>query len=121
MAATDLLKPWQVLLGLLGLIYGAFLVVQLSDTWLWFGVDALIVAGVVMLMGVLEYPFVRVWPSFVGVFLLVACVIALWMGVPANEPLPLSHSTVELGVACLVALGFISWGVLAGRRALMEY
>jgi len=44
MAATDLLKPWQVLLGLLGLIYGAFLVVQLSDTWLWFGVDALIVA-----------------------------------------------------------------------------
>jgi hypothetical protein len=121
MATTDLLKPWQACLGLLGLLYGALLVIQLPNTWFWFGVDVLIVVGMVLLMGVLEYPFVLVWPAFVGVFLLLACVVTLWLGVHVDEPLPISHSMIELGVMCLLALGFVSWGVVTARKTQMDY
>ena len=121
MGTTDLLKPWHVLVGLLGLLYGTFLVMQLPDTWLWLGVDAFIVVGVVLLMGLLEFPFLLVWPAFVGAFLLVACVVALWLGTPPEDPLPISHSTIELGVVCLVALGFVGWGVVVARKAQIEY
>jgi len=118
MTPVDVVKPWRLIAGMPPLLYGGLLIVELpgSSTWL------LVVAGVLLVAVVvasrLEYPLLPLWPVFVGLFLLSACIFALIEDVVDYAIVPFTDSDLEIILVALIACGYIAWGISMTRKML---
>lgn len=120
MTQLDLVKPWRLILSLLPLLYGSLLLLGLSYSWRWLLIVSLVVLMAIMVAARLEYPMLAIWPAFVGLFLLCACVCALTENVVDYAIVPFTDSDLEIMIAALIGCGFIAWGMRTTRQMLVE-
>jgi hypothetical protein len=82
----------------------------------WLGVIPVVFVLVFALMSYLDFPFTSFWPAFVGVFLLTTCILATMWDIPESNPIPFTHSLLELWVGAFLGCLYVLWGVVAARR-----
>jgi hypothetical protein len=116
MTTLDLLNPWRVLASIPPLFYGALLLLGLPYT-----TNYLLLCGGIVLIAVivavwLEYPLLALWPTFVGLFLVSACVCALFEDVVDYAFVPFTDSDSEIVLAILVGVAFITWGIQTTKK-----
>src|SRR6266508_3117541 len=77
MTSLDLVKPWRLIAAIPVLLYAVLLLLELPQSSSW----SLLACGVVLIAFAvaarLEYPLLALWPTFVGLFVLSACMCAL--------------------------------------------
>ena len=86
----------------------------------WLAILAAAWLGAFLICAVLEYPVPIAWPAFVGVFLLVMCVLAIARGLPDTSPLPLTGSDLEVWAWAVLACLYIIWGGLSAHRVVRD-
>ena len=120
MTSLDLVKPWRLLATILPLLYGGLLLLGLPHTTNWL----LLTCGVVLIAIIVaawsEYPMLAMWPAFVGLFLISACVCALIEDVVDYAFVPFTDSDSEIVIAILVGVAFITWGSQTTKK-MMAY
>jgi len=116
MTTLDLVKPWRLLASIPPLLYGALLIVGLPQSWLWLLLVCGVILMVVMVAARLEYPMLALWPAFVGLFLVGACVCALIEDVVDYAFVPFTDSDGEIVLAILVGAAFIIWGIQTTKK-----
>jgi len=118
MTTMDLVKPWRVIGGILPVLYAGVVIMALpqSRTWL------VLICGIVLATSIvaswLEYPFLALWPTFGGEFLLSVCAIVLIINAPDHRIAPMTGSSIEIPIAALIACGFMVWGIYSSRKML---
>jgi len=118
MTPIEIVKPWRLIVGIPALLYGGLLLLGLpqSSTWL------LLIAGVLLVAVVvasrLEYPLLPLWPAFVGLFLLSACVCALIEDVVDYAIVHFSDADAAIMLVDVIACGYIGWGITMTRKML---
>lgn len=120
MTSLDLVKPWRLLAAMPVLLYGGLLILGLPNSTNWLLVACGIILFAVMMASRLELPLLALWPAFVGLFLLSACVFALIEDVVDYAFVPFTDSDAELVLVMLVAMAFIIWSIQT-TRDIMEY
>lgn len=120
MTQLDLVKPWRLMLSVLPLLYGSLLLLGLPQSWWWLLLVGAVVLAAIMIAARLEMPMLALWPAFVGLFLLAACVCALIENVVDYAIVPFSDSDLEIMIVGLIACGFIAWGIRTTRQMLVE-
>ena len=119
MTPPDVIKPWRLIAGIPPLLYGGLLIVALPQSSMWL----LLVAGVLLVAVViasrLDYPLLPLWPAFVGLFLLSACVCALIEEVVDYALVPFTDTDLEIILVALIACGYIAWGISMTRKVLI--
>lgn len=120
MPIRDFLKPWQLIAGVLPIIYGALLIAELPNTKYWLILAAVVMVVLAIVAIMLNYPLLALWPAFASFFLLSACIGALLGPLPAYAVVPLLGAHIEIWVVGLVAIGLIVWEVRAVRTMLPE-
>jgi hypothetical protein len=113
------LDPRKAFASTPALLYGIILIMDAVDTSFWLVIATLVVLGLILLAGALEYPVAALVPAFAGVFLLSACAVVFLQGVPDNGTFPITGTTAELWVCSLIAGVYIIWGVYTTRKALI--
>jgi hypothetical protein len=121
MATMDLVKPWRITIGLLPILYGTLVILELQQSWLWLLLACAMVALAAVITNALDYTFLAVWPAFPGIFCLVGCLSALMQSLPDYGIVPVTDSKLELWVAALLAGGFIGWGVRTAQQFAENY
>src|SRR5262245_5028436 len=106
MATMDLVKPWRITIGLLPVLYGILVILELQQSLLWLLLACAMIVLAVVITNALDYTFLAVWPAFPGIFCLVACLGALMQSLPDYGIVPVTNSNLELWVAMLLAGGF---------------
>jgi uncharacterized membrane protein HdeD (DUF308 family) len=118
MTTMDLVKPWRLLMAIPALLYGVLLILGLPYSTNWLLLACGIILFVVMIASRLELPLLAVWPAFVGLFLLCACIFALIEDVVDYAFVPFTDSDSEIVLAILVAVAFIIWSVQTTRKVM---
>jgi len=118
MTSLDLVKPWRLIAAIPVLLYAVLLLLELPQSPSW----SLLVCGVVLIAFAvaarLEYPLLALWPAFVGLFVLSACMCALIEDVVDYALVPFTDSDAEIIAVALVGVGFIGWGIQTTRKML---
>src|SRR4029453_12603082 len=105
MFAEGVPLPVKVLASVPALMYGAMIFLAENTPRSWMVITAAVFIGLFVLLAFLEYPLRASWPRFVGVFLLVMCVLAFVRKLPDDSALPLTNSDLEIwGWALLACL-----------------
>jgi len=121
MATMELVRPWRIVAGLLPLLYGTLVILELERSWKWL----LLACGLILLAAMaaswLGLSLLALWPAFPGLLCLVACLCALLQTLPDYSLLPLSASNLELWVAAALAGGFIGWGLRSAQKLADSY
>ncbi len=117
MFADGVPLPLKVLASVPALMYGVMIFVAEGMPRSWLVITGAVFAGLLVLLAFLEYPFSATWPTFVGMFLLVMCILAFVRGLPEGSPLPLTQTDLELWGCVALACLYVAWGAIAGRRA----
>jgi hypothetical protein len=121
MVTMDLVKPWRIIAGLLPMLYGTLVILELQRFWLWLLLACAMIVLAAVVANALDYTFLAVWPAFPGIFCLVACLGALILSLPDYGVVPVTDSDLELWAAALLAGGFIGWGVRTARQFAESY
>jgi len=121
MVTIDLVKPWRIAIGLLPILYGTLVILELEQSWLWLLFACGMIVLAVVVANSLDYTLLAAWPAFPGVFCLVACVGALLQSLPDYGIVPVTDSYLELWAAAILAGGFIGWGVRAAQHFADSY
>jgi hypothetical protein len=116
MTTLDLVKPWRLIAAMPALLYGALLVLELPQSWFWLLLVCGILLMVVTVAARLEYPLLALWPAFVGLFLIGACVCALIEDVVDYTFVPFTDSDSEIVLALLVGAAFIIWSIQTTKK-----
>jgi len=64
----------------------------------------------------LGYSPLLLLPAFAGAFLLMACLFALYIGLPVYDATAAARWPVEVWLAIPLALVYIGWGITIARR-----
>jgi len=120
MTLLDLVKPWRLLSTVPPLLYAGLLLLGLPNT-----IRYLVISGGVVLVALivaawLEYPLLALWPAFVGLFLISACVCALIEDVVDYAFVPFNDSDSEIAIAIVVGAAFITWGIQTTRKMMAD-
>lgn len=120
MTSMDFAKPWRLIANFLPLLYAALLIIALPQSWFWFIIVCSAPLLGIVIAGRLEYPFLPLLPTFVGLFLLGACICALLTTETSYAGIPVTGSDFEIWAALTIACGFIIWGVQSIRKIMLS-
>lgn len=118
MTSLDLVKPWRLIASMLVLLYASLLLVELPNSSKWLLLACGTVLAAIMLAARLEYSMLALWPAFVGLFVISACMCALIEAVVDFAIVPFTDSDAEIVTVALVGVGFIGWGIQTTRKML---
>ena len=118
MTPIELVKPWRIIASLIPCLYASLLILELNNSLLWALMAALAVVALFWFVNSLGYPILLCLPAFAGAFLLAACIIVLFQGLPDWGLLPATRSFFELWAMAVLALSYIGWGILSARRVM---
>jgi hypothetical protein len=94
--------------------------VEAGDLRFWLVVNAIVVLGLAMAAGALDYPIVPLLPTLAGAFLATTCTLALFQGMVDVGPVPFTHTAIEYWVCYLLAALYFVWGIGAARKVLID-
>ena len=118
MTTIELLKPWRIIVCLIPCLYAGLLIWELNNSRMWLIFAAVALVMLFCVISALGYPPLIFMPVFVGTFLLLAGVFALYAGLPSYDISSDARSPFEVWVALPLALAYIGWGTVVGRRFL---
>ena len=121
MTPIDSLKPWRITVSLIPCVYAALLILELKNTKQKLLLVALAMVALLWFISSIGYPILLCLPAFSGMFLLAACIFALYEGLPDYSLLPATRSFAELWAMVMLALGYIGWGTMTARRAVYSF
>ena len=62
MVMIDLVKPWRIMLGLLPIVYGTLVILELERSWLWLLLASTMIVLAVVAANTLDYTLLAAWP-----------------------------------------------------------
>lgn len=118
MLTNGTIDPWKAGASIFPLLYGVLLFMKLPNAGLMLTILVVVLVAIVWYAANQGLSIWTLLPAIVGIFLLLTCVGALYEGVSPTSLLPLSHTSIELWIMALLALGYVGWVAYATRQVL---
>ena len=116
MSSIEVLKPWRIIASLVPALYAGLLIWELEGSRMWLLIAGLVLFVLLCFASTVGYSPLMLIPAFAGAFLLMACVFALYAGMPIADATAAARWPVEVWLAIPLALVYIGWGVTLARR-----
>ena len=116
MTSMEMLKPWRLIASLIPILYAGLLIWELENSRMWILIAALALFLLLCFVSTLGYSPLLLLPAFAGTFLLLACVFALYIGMPVYDATAAARWPAEVWLAVPLALFYIGWGITIARR-----